>query len=918
MSEAQSCSTASLVTTKVVYSVFGVVYGLVLISVSIYSYLLVMKEGDKFRLRSWMLDVYRRRHCYLPMISHLTDWITDTGVIIQFGTLAYITTKADCNGLDMNVLFALSIFILLFYRTISSLLIYNYTKSCKRFLMQFIDFEIFRTLYVNYLCDKTEPCSPQKWINSLEAAFESSPQALIQMVYLVKTGSFGASLDVVLSLILSLMCIISKIISDDKVISVKEAKRILNIPKPTVDNSQSFQIQLMCSRISWKYICRYIWRILDVSSKILITSLLWLALGGYYVSFIIICEVMVFLIICIKTRRFEFLFGVVAMVISRSENYPNAKKISIGIMIYRHVTNTFFMIIILVLVNVNRPDDKCWKCSDFEEVQQYFLENLTIYSILIYCTIAVMITPILSRYLYLNVFKENKSPSRKLEDMIQSQNWNGIIEMQTYKEIYGVYHRNTNLLMLSVEYNYGKLVKFLSTQAKVNLEAVNDDGNCVLDYIKLAVRHEYYKKNKRYLGELLVLIARKYPTMRTQNNETPIMLSCYIDDVTSFAQLTELQNQAAELQNQAFYDAWNMAENADQPDIIEWLLENKPKHNMKLPDYSKDEIQCVKQMVMKRKTNILDMLLTNILNQYDQYELWFWMLNDANIDDISTIETVKKHMVNVNMCNTSGQTALHIACNKFKQDRDDKLINYLQQNINHDVTDNFGCMAMDYLKTYKFMMLSNAAGVGRKTLINHFVHESAEAKANDSHCIEKDFDGHIFNIQILERTINSEADISLQMINNQATQYEQNMSTKNESIETDWIKEIDIFVLLFPINKYNSHSFKQIRTIRQQIIKNKPETQNEIDTIIPILLVGTKCDLTDERNTMDSMDELNIKCRKWNDKKYPNANVKHKFIKTSAKQNINVSDIFAQGIKLYCQIKHDVHTVIANKFESRL
>ena len=62
-------------------------------------------------------------------------------------------------------------------------------------------------IHINYLCDKKEPCNPQRRITALEATLESTPHALIQMIYLVKTDTFSSNILVSISLLTSLWSI---------------------------------------------------------------------------------------------------------------------------------------------------------------------------------------------------------------------------------------------------------------------------------------------------------------------------------------------------------------------------------------------------------------------------------------------------------------------------------------------------------------------------------------------------------------------------------------------------------------------------------------------------------------------------------------------------------------------------------------
>eukprot|EP01084_Bolivina_argentea_P278896 476674_1 len=229
------CSTTSLL-PRIVTITYGTVYGLFAILVSIYSFNFLMKYHKTFmnaslmkKFKIWIMDTWRRKGCYIPIIAHIFDQITDVSVAIQFYLLARDKSDdgewTDCNGLNIYYLFILTVLSMTIYRLFSSYLIYKETKSWIRFISQMLDMELLRTLYINYLCNKLSPCDPQRWITTIEATLESSPQALIQLIYLVKTDTFTSSPLVLISFLSSLLCIVSKLVSDDKTIVVAQAKQ---------------------------------------------------------------------------------------------------------------------------------------------------------------------------------------------------------------------------------------------------------------------------------------------------------------------------------------------------------------------------------------------------------------------------------------------------------------------------------------------------------------------------------------------------------------------------------------------------------------------------------------------------------------------------------------------------------------------
>eukprot|EP01084_Bolivina_argentea_P045866 84417_1 len=518
-----NCSTSSIITTQITIA-YGIIYALTLIVVSIYSFRFLNEYNQKFnnssfvkKLWKWFKDLWRRRRCYIPIITHLFDQITDVSVAMQFYELSITKSSNNyeqCGGLNMWYLFILTILSMIIYRLMSSYLIYKFTnKSLQHFIFQLFDIELFRALYINYLCNKLEPCDPQRWITAMEASLESTPQSVIQMIYLVKTNTFNSSYLVLISLLSSLWSIISKLVSDDKIIVIQTAKKAnfkcshfiifdilflivgiiivvisiiispclccymlfvyindkypnyrcccnktaknvkyhtyeeyeatkqinthmkrvqgeilrkdyeLEVPdlkQPTQlfdnktgdtnkENKSFFNIKnhLNLKWISWWYILRLIWRILDVSSRIFICTLCWIIIGGTWLTIIISFEFITILIISYNTKQWELIFSIVALVVSYSNGL--ASQISLIIFIYRTITNYILMILITIWLTVQF---ECWRCTDYFLRNEYLFNN-TIFILFIYCWISIFILPYIMVLLeYNNIFQPQASTSR--------------------------------------------------------------------------------------------------------------------------------------------------------------------------------------------------------------------------------------------------------------------------------------------------------------------------------------------------------------------------------------------------------------------------------------------------------------------------------------------------------------------------
>eukprot|EP01084_Bolivina_argentea_P155025 270193_1 len=402
-SRIDKCTTSSILPRQVSI-VFSCIYGLILLFVMYYSFVQLMNHDHKFRdlktlpkLKLWVHDVWKRRLCFLPIVTHLLDQISDIAVAIEFGILAQNTTKEDCGGLNMWYLFGLTILSMATYRTISAYLIFLVSKSPMRILSQLLDLELFRALYIGFKLNKSEPCDPQRWITGMEATFESTPQALVQIIYLSKTNNWNHSPIVLISFIWSVFSIILKGVSSDKRI-VQKGKSLESEP-------------------CW-FLLRFIWRFCDISLRIFTFTLVWLSMGGTALTAIIITEMTLLSIFCVWRKDWSLLFTVVSI--------PNDKIL----FLYRISYNFILLTLITCFVTI---EFSCDRCPDFDERRTFIFKNKVIYFIFIYSWIASMFVCLK----LIIPFKQRASSSRNIVHMASAKDWNGLKEMHAFSGIDG-------------------------------------------------------------------------------------------------------------------------------------------------------------------------------------------------------------------------------------------------------------------------------------------------------------------------------------------------------------------------------------------------------------------------------------------------------------------------------------------------
>lgn len=111
------------------------------------------------------------------------------GVVINWIEDAFIPTTYEdfTNSDEINTFWyaAASVFFMLFYRIISGIM-YKKTYGTRSGIAQFCDVMLFREVYEAHKSHLKKPTVGLRWIRRMEAVFESTPQTLLQLVFLLK------------------------------------------------------------------------------------------------------------------------------------------------------------------------------------------------------------------------------------------------------------------------------------------------------------------------------------------------------------------------------------------------------------------------------------------------------------------------------------------------------------------------------------------------------------------------------------------------------------------------------------------------------------------------------------------------------------------------------------------------------------
>eukprot|EP01083_Nonionella_stella_P163195 536347_1 len=322
------CSTDSLIPSWVTIGV-GSLMLLCLIATSVHSYTLLRQQvgwNDRSfgsKMKCWAKDIWGRKSCYLPLISHLADTTTDFAAVAEFYILARDTTKGQCGELNIWYIFGLSVSCMAVYRIVSGYIVYTLTKSWIRVCTQLVDLELFRVLYVSHKYKLSKKSSPQRLIGMLEVVFEAAPQTLLQFIFLMKTHALNPI--ILLSVIMSLLNLTSSTISDDK-----------TLDGFTVYRGRPLHWKEQLETLPWLYL----FRILDIPSHILCLCFLWQFINGNALTIVIAIDCVMVIIIYWKTNKCtDALMGLVVLPLSFGDN--------------RRMLNRFWLYRILWIISMN-------------------------------------------------------------------------------------------------------------------------------------------------------------------------------------------------------------------------------------------------------------------------------------------------------------------------------------------------------------------------------------------------------------------------------------------------------------------------------------------------------------------------------------------------------------------------------------
>eukprot|EP01083_Nonionella_stella_P076748 209286_1 len=235
-------------------------------------------------VKLWFKILWKMRTIYGSFFVHIFDVLTDILVITEWWNLENVN---GIDHIDSRIMAQCGIAVLVFHRVISSLAFWLKEKNILRCLLQLLDLLIFQEIYVGHSAlitqfrnqsisktkhskDAIDTSTSFKTVRNLEATFESLPQSILQLVFIVRTNelnhydSITLTVISILSIIQSTVSMANSILKNDNIFmnASKFKKHRQRLP-PTIP-----------------FVKHAICRLSEIVSRIGLLSLIWVACGG--------------------------------------------------------------------------------------------------------------------------------------------------------------------------------------------------------------------------------------------------------------------------------------------------------------------------------------------------------------------------------------------------------------------------------------------------------------------------------------------------------------------------------------------------------------------------------------------------------------------------------------------------------------
>eukprot|EP01084_Bolivina_argentea_P007366 13831_1 len=230
----------------------------------------------------------------LSICIHITIQALNFSVMTFFLDLAF----SNKENKELTIIAIISLISFILYRFGSAILIYRHFKSIRKSTFQIIDITILYQLLKGY--KKTTRNPPHRiiqYINYLNAMFQSWTQATVQLVFLLQINDNNNYMFIYIILfcvLLNIYCLVKAVYEKDMLLTTEFYRK----------NKTVKQISI-----------HIIFRIVDISLRIIILSMLWITISLYLCLTFSIIEFIIISYLAFYTKQMHRLQEMIAVIL---------------------------------------------------------------------------------------------------------------------------------------------------------------------------------------------------------------------------------------------------------------------------------------------------------------------------------------------------------------------------------------------------------------------------------------------------------------------------------------------------------------------------------------------------------------------------------------------------------------------------
>ena len=369
------------------------------------------KRTRKF-LVYWLKTLWKKKSIYISIIPHLFDQATDLGVIYKYYEIWQRPEQfpKENAAIEIQYIFFASIFVIILHKVISCGAIYALTRKCTNVFLQFLDLMMVKAIYLNYKFATDEPGNAQRYLQILEATFESAPQILIAVLFIVKTETADAL--VLISTISSLWTLTSRVTSDDKQLLKDDWKKIdFNIKKCPFCLNHRYLFRVIC------------WRFCEITSRVFLLVLIWIVIGGFALIIIMAVELLCAFILCFMGEGVIILGNMMYFTATAVDAVPYALLVIAKM--YKLFSIFVYLLIVTIFIHIKIDP---WKVPDYPE-RHKTVEDALPFFIFIYTWIASVVWVASFYIVFERGFMDETSSGRDLQQMFLAERWDDLLNL---------------------------------------------------------------------------------------------------------------------------------------------------------------------------------------------------------------------------------------------------------------------------------------------------------------------------------------------------------------------------------------------------------------------------------------------------------------------------------------------------------